>query len=145
MSPERQEHFFSSISWLLIALMLLLLGLAVSFFRGNETVVQTSPSSTIKPTPRANREYVVFYKAGVFGPTNIRIHVGDSVRFQNLDSIPLRILSAGGPRKPELAGFDSRVDIPPNGEYAYTFLKIGIFGYFNLNNPDENGSVTVRP
>lgn len=94
---------------------------------------------------REPREYTVFYKSGVFGPTNIRIHEGDTVIFQNFDRTTLRIVSEGYPEKPELNDFDSKTDIGVNGQYSFVFSKAGIFGYYNLNNPDEAGSVIVRP
>lgn|SRR3989344_1681158 len=144
MTSDRHEKLFSGASWLLIALVLLVLALAVSYFKGDELSGNTSTVSS-KPNSRELRDYVVFYKAGVFGPTNIRIHIGDRVAFQNLSLVPIRIMSNGGPKKPELADFDSRTDIPPNGEFSYTFSGVGIFGYHNLNNPEEGGYVIVRP
>ncbi len=87
---ETKEQFFSGLSWLLIALVLLSLAVAVSYFHGQGSV---SPVISVSKSPRQPLEYSVFYRAGVFGPTNIRIHVGDSVRFENDSFAPIRIIS----------------------------------------------------
>ncbi len=140
---DYRVNFFSGLSWLLIALILLSLALAISYFRGKDSYVNV-PSSTTMPSHQP-REYSVFYKVGVFGPTNIRIHMGDSVRFENDSFTSVRVISDSVSKKLVLADFDSKTDIPPNQSFTYTFSKIGIFGYHNYNNPDENGSVIVRP
>ena len=143
MVSEKHEKLYSGIAWLLIALILFILGISVSYFKSsNLSGVDTEPTPT---TSRQPREYIVFYKAGVFGPTNIRIHQGDSVSFQNLSSTPVRVISNGGPKSPELKDFDSVKDIAPDSDFLYTFSRLGIFGYHNLNNTEEGGSVIVRP
>lgn len=140
---EYRVNFFSGLSWLLIALVLLSLAVAISYFRGEDSYSNISPITT--PPLRQPREYSVFYKAGVFGPTNIRIHTGDSVRFENDSFTAVRVISDSVLKKLVLADFDSKTDILINQSFTYTFSKVGIFGYHNYNNPDENGSVIVRP
>lgn len=139
---ERNEQFFSGLSWLLIALVLVSLAVAVSYFRGQDSV---NPVISISKAPHQPLKYSVFYRSGVFGPTNIRIHVGDSVKFENNGFTPIRIISDSVAGKLELADFDSKIEIAPNSSYTYTFSKIGIFGYHNYSNDNESGSVIVRP
>lgn len=128
----------------MIVVLLLALAVAVSYFQEDSSSLAGSTGGN-HTSVREPRDYSVFYKSGVFGPTNLRIHVGDTVIFQNFDSHSIRIVSEGYPRKPELDDFDSKKDIPPDGQFSYTFSKTGIFGYYNLINPDESGSVIVRP
>ena len=147
MSPERQEKFFSGWVWLLIVFLLIVLAVAVSYFDNESGLTAPPPTNngTNNAIAREPRDYTVFYRAGVFGPTNIRIHVGDKVIFQNFDQTALRIVSEGYPNEPELEDFDSKTDILLNGQFLFVFPKPGIFGYYNFNNPDEAGTVIVRP
>lgn len=143
---EQREHFFSGIVWLIIALLLLGLALAVTYFgKGSSQPATDNSVLSSRVNVRPAREYVVFYKAGVFGPTNIRIHVGDSVRFENDSVAGIRIVSDGVSGKLDLPGFDSKTNIQANDGFTFKFPKVGIFGYHNMNNPDEGGSVIVRP
>ncbi len=129
--------------WPLIFLMLLLLALAVSVLEkpsaGDATVTPT-------PTESADREprvYTVGYRFGVFSPTNLRIHAGDTVRWHNQSSLPIRVVAQlqGGERIPL---FDSIGTVQPDGYYAFTFSTIGIFGYYNPSSSNESGVIIVR-
>jgi hypothetical protein len=133
--------------WLFIILVLVSFAAAAMYFeRGNKDLSGTIRPSINRPTPtRQPRLYTVYYSLGVFSPTNIRIHVGDSVRFQNDGNLPIHIVSDRSGGVPELAGFDSINDIPPKGSFTFTFIKSGTFGYHNGKNPNEEGTVIVRP
>lgn len=129
--------------WFVIILVLVGFALAVIYFgRKNPVVISGSPKPS---TSRQPRIYTVFYGLGIFSPTNIRIHVGDSVRFQNDSKVAIRVASDITNGTPDLPGFDSIGDIPPGGVFTYTFGSPGIFGYNNIKNPVEDGTVTVRP
>src|SRR3989344_8426362 len=101
--------------WLLIILLLILLGGSVSFF-GEKTVDNSNnANSSILPTDtRQPRVYTVSYKSGVFSPTNLRIHAGDTVRFKNEGIFPIRIVGD------DLVGFDSIGDVPQGSFFAFT-------------------------
>jgi plastocyanin len=116
------------------------------FERGNKDLSGTIQPSINRPAPsRQPRLYTVYYSLGVFSPTNIRIHVGDSVKFQNDSNSPIYIVSVRSEVGLELAGFDSVNDIPPKSSFTFTFTKPGTFGYHNSKNPNEKGTVIVRP
>lgn len=144
---ESSEPKPNGVMWLLIILVLIGFAAAAMYFgRGKQGLVAADQSSAARPTPtRQARVYTVYYGLGVFSPTNIRVHVGDSVKFQNDSSSPIRIVSDYTDGQPDLAGFDSVGDIPPKSAFAYTFSKTGIFGYHNAKNPSEEGTVIVRP
>ncbi len=133
--------------WFIIILVLLAFALAVIYFsRGNPDLTNSGqPSPGRSATSRQPRVYTVFYGLGVFSPTNIRIHVGDSVRFQNDTKSTMRIVSDATNGVPDLAGFDSVGEIQASGVFTYTFTDSGIFGYHNIENPTEEGTVIVRP
>lgn len=136
----------SGLSWLLIVLVLMLLAFSVNMFR--RPVIpdtfgltgQGSTSSSIEPTPgvRQPRIYTVSYRSGVFSPTNLRIHAGDTVRFKNESIFPIRIVGD------DLVGFDSIGDIPQGSFFSFTFAARGIFSYHNDKNLDESATIMVR-
>lgn len=138
----------SGLSWLLIVLVLVLLALAVNMFK-QPIIPDTSSnigSSLPEPTPSAKqpRVYTVSYRNGVFSPTNLRIHAGDTVRFKNEGIFPTKVVSDPHPEHNGLVGFDSVGDIPQNSFFSFTFAARGIFGYHNEKEPNESGTIIVR-
>ncbi|MCC6934672.1 MAG: hypothetical protein IT406_03250 [Candidatus Yanofskybacteria bacterium] len=137
---ERHErpHF-----WPLILFVLVLLAVAVT------TLGEPAPAPQESPTPsvteeREPRVYVVSYRFGVFSPTNLRIHAGDTVRWRNDGALPIRVVAQlrAGRRVPE---FDSVGTIPPDGYFSYTFATPGVFGYYNPSSEaSETGVIIVR-
>jgi len=144
---ETEEPKPNSNLWLFIILVLASFAAATIYFeRGNKYLSGAVQPSINRPTPsRQPRLYTVYYSLGVFSPTNIRIHVGDSVKFQNDGNSPIHIVSARSEVGLELAGFDSVNDIPPKSSFTFSFTKPGTFGYHNSKNPNEKGTVIVRP
>lgn len=133
--------------WLLIVACLILLAAAVSFF-GGKSVTNNNVDFSARPISsldiKSPRIYTVSYKAGVFSPTNLRIHAGDTVRFKNESFFPVRIASDPHPSHSDMPGFDSIGDIPQNSYFSFTFSEKGIFGYHNNKNVDEGGTIIVR-
>lgn len=142
-STETQPQHGRPHFWPLIFLMLVLLALAVTMLG------QPVPADTIAtpiPTDNADREprvYTVGYRSGVFSPTNLRIHAGDTVRWHNEGLLPIRVVAQlqGGQRTP---AFDSIGSIQPDGYFSYTFSEAGIYGYYNPSSSNESGVVIVR-
>lgn len=133
--------------WLLIILVLSAFAWSVLYFgrKNPEFYVKNQILANHLANVRQPRTYTVFYGLGVFSPTNIRIHIGDSVKFQNDSNSPIRVISDSTNNLLDLAGFDSVGEIQPNGVFAYTFSQTGIFGYHNAKNPLEEGTVIVKP
>jgi len=129
--------------WLLIVVLLISLGLAVNILGkpGGGGISDATPSISGTSAPTATlqpRVYSVSYKNGVFSPTNLRIHAGDTVRFKNEGLFGIRILSES------YVGFDSIGDIPQGSYFSLTFAAKGIFDYHNDKNPEEAGTIIVR-
>lgn len=138
---EKSENAQANgLSWLLIILFLVLLSFSVVYFGGNSGDHNGASATLAKKNGnnRASRTYSVFYSSGVFSPTNLRIHTGDSVKFQNSSHFPIRILSDKN------TIFQNSGEIPVNGFFAYTFTAAGIFDYHNEKNPNEAGTIIVR-
>lgn len=143
------NHDFKSKGTLWLFIILVLIGFAAAliyFGRNNPLLANNGQITPSRQTnTRQPRTYTVFYGLGVFSPTNIRIHVGDSVRFQNDSNVPIHIISDSTNNVLDLAGFDSVGEIPPGSVFTYTFSQSGIFGYHNARNSAEEGTVIVRP
>lgn len=132
--------------WLLIILVLIGFAAAATYLgRESRELAKTIPAVSGDTSQRQSRVYTVYYGLGVFSPTNIRIHIGDSVKFQNDGDKPIRVVTDSTGGTPDLPGFDSGGDVPPGGIFSYTFNKEGIFGYHNVKNASEEGTVIVRP
>lgn len=132
------------ILWVLIVIMLIGIALAVSVFENSKPTDATISNSTLPTPTQQSRIYTVNYKSGVFNPTNLRIHAGDTVRFRNDSIFPIRIVAEGYPENSELPGFASVGDIPQGSFFAYTFSIKGIFDYYNEKTPSEKGTIIVR-
>lgn len=138
----------TGLSWLLIVLVLVLLAFAVNAFR-QPAASDTSGNigSSLEPAAtdiRQPRVYTVSYRSGVFSPTNLRIHAGDTVRFKNEGLFPIRIISDPHPEHNGLVGFDSVGDVPQGSFFSFTFAARGIFGYHNERAPVESAAIMVR-
>ena len=128
------------LSWLLIIIVMILLALAVSLLNSVEPSSNPSPTQVVESPVESHqpRIYTVSYSGGVFSPTNLRIHAGDTVRFKNENIFGVHIVSE------DIAGFDSISDIPQSSNFSFTFAAKGTFGYHNYKNSKEVGTIIVR-
>lgn len=129
--------------WPLIFLMLILLALAVTIMEQPMAADTTVTPTPVDDTVREPRVYTVSYRFGVFSPTNLRIHAGDTVRWHNESPLPIRVVAQlqNNQRIPE---FDSIGTIGSDGYFAFTFSAIGIYGYYNPSSSNESGVIIVR-
>lgn len=133
------RHLNPALFWLLIIILLAGSAIAIQMLGGKPKL----DSQISSPTPQITREprfYSITYKSGVFSPTNLRIHAGDTVRFKNDGFFGIRIKTDNN----QLPGFDSVGDIPQGSYFSYTFGEKGIFGYHNEDDPEEQGTIIVR-
>ena len=138
--PFRTAHA-PGITWLIVILLLVLSAFAVIHFGNLQPEVSPLPtiSNNSSATPIVQpRIYTISYDSGVFSPTNLRIHAGDTVRFKNDSIFPIRIASD------DLVGFDSVGDIPQGSYFSYTFGARGTFEYRNTHNSGQTGTIIVR-
>jgi plastocyanin len=136
--PHGRPHF-----WPLIILVLILLSVAVVTL-GQPSTIETTPTPTPSDTAaREARVYVVSYRFGVFSPTNLRIHAGDTVRWRNDSPVAIRVVAQlqQGDKVPE---FDSVGQVQPGSYFSYTFPGAGTFGYNNAARTSESGVIIVR-
>jgi plastocyanin len=72
-----------------------------------------------------------------FVPARITVHQGDTVTWNNRDSIPHTATSVDG------ASFDSNA-IVPGASWSFTFKTLGIYKYHCAIHPDMQGEVDVK-
>ena len=133
--PSR-PHMWS----LIIAVLLLLIAAILVLGPGPRVAPVPQPTGTVAREPRT---YTVFYRFGVYSPTNLRIHTGDTVRFRNDGSLPIRIASDPMPTS-AVPEFDSVTAVPTGGIFSFTFANTGIFGYHTVGKENETGTIIVR-
>jgi len=129
------------LSWLVIIILLALLAVAIIIFAKPQDAGTTTPTPTTNDSPTPTmvaRVYTVSYDAGVFSPSNLRIHAGDTVRFKNESIFPIHVVSD------DIVGFDSVGDVPQGSYFAFTFAARGTFTYYNTHNKDQTGTIIVR-
>jgi plastocyanin len=132
-----------AVFWVLIVVVLLMLGVSVKMFSKPLDPVSNIPTTTPEDI-REPRIYTVSYKGGVFSPTNLRIHSGDTVRFKNDSFFGIRIVSDPLPVGSAFSGFDSIGDVPQGSYFSYTLSEKGIFSYHNYDKVQEQGTIIVR-
>ncbi len=142
MAIRRRTKEPASVFWIFIILILGLFVVSVMFFTQGKNFDVADKDSTLSTMSqagnRSSRVYTVTYRNGVFSPTNLRVRMGDTVRFKNDALLSIHIISES------LPGFDSIGTVPRGGVFSYTFASRGIFQYYNQRNSDEAGTVIVR-
>ena len=137
------RHHNPAVFWVLVFVLLLAAGGSVQILGNSEDLSSRIPTPTPEQT-RQPRIYTVSYKGGVFSPTNLRIHAGDTVKFKNEGFFGIRIVSDPHPAHNQLPGLDSVGSIPQGSYFSYTFAEKGIFGYHNEDRSEELGTIIVR-
>lgn len=117
-------------------------GLSIFILYGDKKINTPTQTNSILRNPRT---YTVYYQGQVFSPTNLRIHVGDSVRFQNDSELNIKIAPDKRDGLFYLADFDSKAEIVPGSFFMHKFDRAGSFGYKNSLAKNEIGTIIVRP
>ena len=139
-SSSRPESSRPHMWPLIIAVLLLLIAAIVVLGPGTRMTPVLVPTGTVL---RESRTYTVFYRFGVYSPTNLRIHIGDTVRFRNDGSLPIRIAADPLPTS-AVPEFDSVGFVQAGDTFSYTFANAGIFGYHTAGKENETGTIIVR-
>ncbi|MEO8065476.1 MAG: cupredoxin domain-containing protein [Candidatus Doudnabacteria bacterium] len=80
-----------------------------------------------------------------FIPADITVKAGTTVVFKNTDTEGHWVASNPHPLHTVLPGFDALQTIATGNTYAYTFTKVGTWGFHDHTNPSMHGSVIVTP
>src|SRR3989344_5931018 len=124
-----ERYHNPAVFWLLIIVMLMLLAGAVTILSNPEELMSQIPTVTPEEG-REPRVYTISYQGGVFSPTNLRIHAGDTVRFKNEGFFGIRVITDNN----QLPGFDSVGHIPQSSFFScigYFFRFTDSFRFFS--------------
>lgn len=144
LKDKSDQAEFHGLPWILIVLLLVLLSLAVLYFGKSGSSKSVFAVSGNHTSTRSPRTYSVFYSGGVFSPTNLRIHSGDTVKFQNNGFSAIKISPDTEKDQESGVGFENIGEIQSKNSFSYTFFTAGIFNYHNEKNPNEAGAIIIR-
>ncbi|MEK7583273.1 MAG: hypothetical protein AAB483_02635 [Patescibacteria group bacterium] len=117
--------------WLAIMGITVLFVAAILIFTKNNPLPEPHAAQTVRPP----RQYSVSYNHGIFSPTNLQIRTKDSVAFRNESEVTMSIDGSFGPSG----------DLVSSAVYTHVFTEAGTYDYYNVNNKNERGTITVRP
>lgn len=104
---------------------------------------ESTPAATSPVEVKTPQNYRINMTEGGFSPTEVSIHVGDTVNFVNTDSESHWPASAFHPTHQNLPGFDSLQGVPAGSTYAYTFTKVGTWGFHDHLHAEIRGQIIV--
>lgn len=114
----------------------------------NTTQHNSNPTGVLDThivTPQTSADYIVSYTNTGFSPQKITIKAGQTVRFLNASGAhSLWIAAAAGPTNFPLTEFNQGKSVGKGGTYNYTFSRKGNYVYYNNNNKNDVGLITVQ-
>ena len=108
-----------------------------------------SGTKTTTPAPVTNvpnsTMAVVTYTDSGFVPPVIEVRQGEGVTFINSSSKPMWVTSEYHPtaKAQYYPEFNQSKSVGPGGTFTFSFTKVGVWGYKNLNYPSHLGAVSV--
>lgn len=122
----------------LIVLAVALIGLVYHVVRPGKHP-KAAPGSSYTPTTGATEQTnKVTISNYAFSPADIKVKVGTTVTWTNLDLTGYTVTEDDGQKGP---GSDM---IAQNQTYSYKFTKAGLFHYHDSLDPQVSGTVTVQ-
>ena len=112
---------------------------------------QTSDSEKTSSTPERdeNGYLIVRYTDNGFVPFVSEVRIRETVRFINDSNKPMWVTSRNHPyvegQEYEYPEFQQPKSVSRGGDFIFTFIKSGTWGYKNLNYEDHLGAVVVLP
>lgn len=85
--------------------------------------------------------YFVVYGNNGFNPKNFEMPVGSSARFVNYSDKAMRVFSKD--KKYPYGVLDQSFSIKKGEYYSFNFTTKGLWEFYNLNNPRDEGSIRV--
>lgn len=107
----------------------------------------TTPSAPVVTTSLAGKlsasQTVVLYTNKGFEPQAVTITKGSTVVFKNESTSGFWVASAPHPAHTDYPEFDAKKPVASGDSYAFTFERVGKWGYHDHLNPERYGFVTV--
>ena len=130
---------------LIAAAVFLAVGIGSYFFiQKNENLFEDPRVAAISQTIIQHHGvyvYFVNYEDNGFNPKDFKIPVGNSARFINNSNKALRIYSKS--QDTPYRFLNQSFSIGKGGIYNFNFTIKGFWEFYNLNNPNDKGSITV--
>ncbi len=104
----------------------------------------TASKTTSVPAVTKDGIYIVSYLSSGFKPQTLEIKRGTTVRFTNNSTKAMRIASFDPANSQAPQSLSQPKTVGKGGVYEYTFNDAGSFGYANMNNSADRGTVTVK-
>jgi plastocyanin len=98
----------------------------------------------LQNSPKAPKGVSVLISEDGFEPHTLTIPKGTAVIWRNDDTESHRVAANPFPSHSELPELDSGNNIPPGGDYSFTFEKSGTFNYHDELAPNNNATIVVR-
>lgn len=111
---------------------------------------KVTPTGSIQINQTTDKDGIILirYTDSGFIPSVLDLNAGDTVRFSNMSSKPMWVTTRNHPNFVGDQGyreFDQGKSVSTGGEYLFTFTKIGLWQYKNLNDDSHLGIITVLP
>jgi plastocyanin len=133
-------------------ILLAIIFILIAFCGCTQTAPPVQPTATVTTPPQTTQPLIVTtipvsqtitsvsgntirIKNFAFDPANITVKVGSTVRWENKDSVPHRILFADGTYSQVLAATDS---------WSRKIDQAGVYDYICSIHPDMKGSIIVE-
>ncbi len=94
--------------------------------------------------PAEGEASVVSYTNAGFSPAVLRVKAGTTVTFRNDSGEDLWVASNPHPTHTGLSGFDASDAIGQSATYAFTFTRLGTWGYHNHLHSSVGGTIIVE-
>jgi len=118
--------------------LVLVVAAVVIFANSGKSSSNTSTKNNSASSSSAVATNTVAIKNYMFGPMTIKIKIGTTVTWTNMDSVN-HTVSADTPS----ADAPTSMDIAQGKSYSYTFKKVGTYTYHCFPHPYMHGSVVV--
>ncbi|PIR44687.1 MAG: hypothetical protein COV10_03265 [Candidatus Vogelbacteria bacterium CG10_big_fil_rev_8_21_14_0_10_51_16] len=122
----------------------------------NEVPTQAEPPRKVNAgagggVPAPTRLYtidvvrIIYYDENGFDPFVTEVRRGYDVRFVNDSDLALRVAKLDLPGKDGYEGLSQSSSVGKGSQYSVNFTRLGVWGFYNLNNPAHRGAIVVVP
>jgi plastocyanin len=105
--------------------------------------VSSSSSTSSRSSKHAKQTFTITYTDKGFQPSFLSVRAGDVVKFRNQSPIGMWVASNPHPTHTDYIEFDAGNSVNANGEYSFTFNRVGVWGFHNHLNPNHQAVISV--
>lgn len=109
------------------------------------SISSSSSSRSSSSSKHAAQTYIITYTDNGFQPSFLAVRVNDVVKFRNQSTVGMWIASNPHPTHSDYPELDQRASVNAGGEYAFTFKKVGVWGFHNDLKLSTQAVISVDP